>query len=87
MSVQSYMSCTCMAASVAIVIYTHSPYLNEPLCGGSPLGFIREGSQCHRVTLDSDSQNEYRKIVHYVANVSGPKSHFLSTQEVGLNDY
>ena len=29
------MSCTCTAASVAMVIYAHSPRLNEPPCGGS----------------------------------------------------
>ena len=29
-------SCACMAASVAMVIYAHSPHLNEPLHGGSP---------------------------------------------------
>ena len=29
-------SCTCMAASVAMVIYAYSPHLNKPLCGGSP---------------------------------------------------
>ena len=28
--------CACMAASVAMVIYAHSPHLNEPLHGGSP---------------------------------------------------
>ena len=39
-----YMSFTCMATSVAMVIYTHSPHLNEPLHGGSPLGFIRDQS-------------------------------------------
>ena len=31
-----YMSCACMATSVAMVIYAHSPHLNEPLHGGSP---------------------------------------------------
>ena len=31
-----------MAASVAMVIYAHLPHLNEPLRGGSPLGFIRD---------------------------------------------
>ena len=31
-----YMSCACTAASVAMVIYAHSPHLNEPLHGGSP---------------------------------------------------
>ena len=25
-------------------IYAHSPHLNEPLCGGCPLGFIRDRS-------------------------------------------
>ena len=81
------MSCVCTAASVAMVIYAHSPCLNEPLCGGSPLGFIRDQSQCHGVAFDSDSQNEYHKIVHHVANALEPESCFLSTQEVGLNDY
>ena len=76
-----------MATSVSMVIYAHSPHLNEPLCGGSPLGFIRDQSQCHRVALDSDSQNEYRKIVHHIANASELKLHFLSTQEVELNNY
>ena len=28
-------SCTCTAASVAMVIYAHSPHLNEPLHGDS----------------------------------------------------
>ena len=28
-------SCTCMAASVAMVIYAHLPHLNKPLHGGS----------------------------------------------------
>ena len=29
------MSCACMAASVAMVIYAHSPRLNKPPHGGS----------------------------------------------------
>ena len=62
------MLCACTAASVAMVIYAHSPRLNEPLGGGSLLGFIRDRSQCHGVTNDSDSQNEYCKIVHHIAN-------------------
>ena len=28
--------CACMATSVAMVIYAHSPHLNKPLHGGSP---------------------------------------------------
>ena len=32
------MSCTCMAASVAMVICARSPRLIEPLCRGSPEG-------------------------------------------------
>ena len=39
-----FMSCACMATSVAMVIYAHSTHLNEPLNGGSPLGFIRDRS-------------------------------------------
>ena len=31
-----YVLYTCMAASVAMVIYIHSPHLNEPLHGGFP---------------------------------------------------
>ena len=31
----TYMSYACMAASVAMVIYAHSPRLHEPLHGGS----------------------------------------------------
>ena len=76
-----------MATSVAMVIYAHSLRLNEPLHGGSPLGFIRDRSQCHGVAIDSDSQNEYRKIVHHVVNASEPEPCLLSTQEVGLSDY
>ena len=76
-----------MAASVAMVIYAHSPRLNKPLCGGSPLGFIRDRSQCHGVTFDSDSENEYHKMVHHVANTSELRPCLLSTQEVGLSDY
>ena len=38
------MSCACMAASVAMVIYAHSPHLNEPLCGGS-----------HRYSLETEN--------------------------------
>ena len=41
MNLHIHMSCACTAASVAMVIYAHSPHLNEPLCGGSPLGSIR----------------------------------------------
>ena len=37
--------------------------------------------------MDSDSQNEYHKIVHHVANPSEPEPCLLSTQEVGLSDY
>ena len=81
------MSCACRAASVAMVIYAHSPRLNEPLHGGSPLGFIRDRSQCHGVAFDSDFENEYRKMVHHVANALKPGLHLLSTQEVGLSDY
>ena len=80
-------SCACMAASVAMVIYAHSPCLNEPLCGGSPLGFIRDQSQCHRVAFDSDSQNKYRKMVHHVVNALELGPCLLSTQEAGLSDY
>ena len=81
------MSCACMAASVSMVIYAHSNCLNEPLHGGSPLGFIRDRSQCHRVAFYSDSQNEYRKMVHHVVNASEPEPHLLSTQKVRLSDY
>ena len=81
------MSCACTAASVAMVIYARLPRLNEPLCGGSPLGFIRDQSWCHGVAIDSDSPNEYRKIVHHVANASEPEPCLLSTQEAGLSDY
>ena len=70
-----------------MVIYAHSPRLNEPLRGGSPLGSIRDRSQCHGVAFDSDSENEYCKMVHHVANASEPGPCLLSTQEVGLNDY
>ena len=70
-----------------MMIYAHSPHLNKPLCGGSPLGFIRDQSQCHGVAFDSDSKNEYRKMVHHVVNASEPGPHLLSTQEVGLSDY
>ena len=31
-----YMLCACKATPVAMVIYAHSPRLNEPLRGGSP---------------------------------------------------
>ena len=34
------MSCACTATSVAMVIYAHSPHLNEALCGGSPWDLI-----------------------------------------------
>ena len=32
----TYMSCACMAASIAMVICAHSPHLIEPLHKGSP---------------------------------------------------
>ena len=54
---------------------------------GSPLGFIRDRSQCHGVTFDSDFQNEYCKMVHHVANASEPGPCLLSTQEAGLSNY
>ena len=80
-------SYACMATSVAMVIYAHLPHLNEPLRGGSPLGFIRDQSQCHRVAFDSDSQNEYHKMVHHVTNASEPEPCLLSTQVMGLSNY
>ena len=80
-------SCACTAASVAMVIYAHSPCLNEPLRRGSPLGFIRDQSQCHGVAIDGDSENEYHKKVHHVANASELEPCLLSTQEAGLSDY
>ena len=81
------MLCACMAASVAMVIYAHPPHLNKPLHGGSPVGFIRDQSQCHGVTFDSDSKNEYHKMVHHIANASELGPCLLSTQEAGLSDY
>ena len=39
------------------------------------------------VVFDSDSENEYRKMVHHIANTSEPGPHLLSTQEAGLSDY
>ena len=36
--IKGHMSCTCMAASVAMVICAHSPHPIEPLCRGSPEG-------------------------------------------------
>ena len=79
--------CACMATSVAMVIYAHLTHLNEPLHGGSPLGFIRDRSWCHRVAFDSDSQNKYRKMVHHIANALEPEPRLLSTQEAGLSNY
>ena len=79
--------CACTATSVAMVIYAHSPCLNEPLHGGSPLGLIRGQSQCHGVAFDSDSENKYHKMVHHVVNASEPGPCLLSTQEAGLSDY
>ena len=76
-----------VATSVAMVIYAHLPHLNEPLCGGFPVGFIRDRSLCHGVAFDSDSKNEYHKMVHHVANMAEPGPCLLSTQEVGLSDY
>ena len=35
----------------------------------------------------TDSQNEYHKIVHHIANASEPELRLLSTQEAGLSDY
>ena len=84
-STVTYMLCTCTATSVSMVIYAHMTHLNEPLCGGSPLGFIRERSQCHGVVFDGDSQNEYHKIVRHIANISG--LHLLCIQGEGLSDY
>ena len=51
------------------------------------LGFIRDRNWCRGVATYSDSQNEYRKVVHHVANASEPEPRLLSTQEVGLSDY
>ena len=53
-------SCARMAASFAMVIYAHMTHLNEPLHWGSPLRFIRDWNQCHGVTFNGVSQNEYR---------------------------
>ena len=80
-------SCACMAASVAMVIYAYSPCLNEPFHGGSPLGFIRDRSQFNRVMFDSDSQNKYCKMVHHNVNALELGPCLLSTQESGLSDY
>ena len=81
------MSCACMAASVAMVIYAHSPHPTEPLHGGSPLGLSRDRSWCHGVTIDSNSQNKYRKIVYHVVNASELEPRLMSTQEAGLSNY
>ena len=53
-------SCTCMAASVAMVTCACLPHLIKPLCRGFPLRLIRGQRQCQGVAFGSDSQNAYR---------------------------